>query len=140
MRCTAQCPEGRALIRNNTDQGDKNLDRRNELKQQYKLRKTEMGIFIIRANIKKMCIIQSTPDLKGVMNGAKFKLETGNYPNRELQKEWNELGEDNFVIEILERLDYDTEESKTDYSEDLKLLEMIWEDKLKKEGYGFYRR
>ncbi len=116
------------------------MDRRNELKQQYKLRKTEMGIYVVRSIIKKMCIIQSTPDLKGVMNGAKFKLQTGNYPNRELQKDWNEFGEENFIIEILERLDYDTEESKTDYREDLKLMELIWDEKLQREGYIYYKR
>jgi hypothetical protein len=40
------------------------------------------------------------------MNGAKFKLSTGNHPNRELQKDWKKSGEKNFVIEILERLEY----------------------------------
>ena len=116
------------------------MDRRQELKQQYKQMKSDMGIFMIRSTETKKCFIQSTKDLRGVMNGAKFKLQTGSHPNRELQREWKEFGEDHFVIEILERLEYEKDEAKTDYSEELSLLEMIWEERMMKENYTFYQK
>ena len=62
------------------------------------------------------------------------------HPYRELQKEWNAFGESSFLFEILERLPYDKDEAKTDYSEDLLLLKMIWEDKLMKEGAAIYQK
>lgn len=37
-------------------------------------------------------------------------------------------------------LEYDKDELKTDYSEDLALLQMIWEEKLLKEDYLFYKK
>lgn len=38
------------------------------------------------------------------------------------------------VFIILENLEYDKDESKTDYTEELALLQMIWEEKLAKEN------
>ena len=49
-------------------------------------------------------------------------------------------GPDNFVIEILENLEYDKDESKTDYSEELEVLQMIWEEKLSRENMLFYKK
>jgi hypothetical protein len=99
-----------------------------------------MGIFIIRSKVNNKCYIQATPDLRGVMNGAKVRLESGMHPYKELQKEWNEFGSENFTIDILENLEYDKDEAKTDYSEELALLQMIWEEKLAKENIEFYAK
>jgi hypothetical protein len=114
-------------------------DRKRELKQQYKLAKPDMGIFIIRNNVNHKCHLQTANDLRAVINGARARLG-GGHPYRELQKEWDEFGAENFSIEILEKLEYDKDESKTDYSEDLALLQMIWEEKLAKENYTFYQK
>lgn len=114
------------------------MDRKKELKLQYKHMKPQMGIFIIRSKVNNKCYVQATHDLRGVLNGTKVRLEGGTHPYRELQKEWNDFGADNFTIEILENLEYDNDESKTDYKEDLALLQMIWEEKLTKENMKFY--
>ena len=116
------------------------MDRKRELKMQYKLMKPEMGVFIIRPKTGGKCYIQATGDLRGVMNGALARLGGGGHPFRELQKEWNELGAGQFVVEILERLPYDKDETKTDYSEDLQLLQLIWEEKLKNMDFEFYKK
>jgi len=116
------------------------MDRKKELKMQYKQMKPDMGIFIIRSKSCNKCYIEATQDLKGTINGTRFKLDAGNHPNKELQKDWADFGEENFTIEILENLKYDKDESKTDYSEELALLKMIWEEKLSKENMEFYRK
>ncbi len=115
------------------------MDRRKELKEQYKHMKPDMGIFIIRSKVNNKCYIEGTQDLKGTINSTKFKLGFGNHPNRELQKEWKDYGEANFKIEVLERLEYDKDESKIDYTEDLDLLQIIWEEKMRKENIEFYK-
>ena len=114
--------------------------RKKELIEQYKLTKPQMGIFIIRCKMNNKCYLQTTQDLRGVMNGTLARLSGGFHPNDELQKEWKELGSENFTIEILERLEYDKDEAKTDYSEELVLLKMIWEEKLAQENVEFYKR
>ena len=113
------------------------MDRKKELKRQYKEMKPQMGIFIIRSKVNNKCYIQATQDLRGVINGAKVRLEGGSHPYRELQKEWDNFGSENFIIEILENLEYDNDES---INEDLALLQMIWEEKLTKENMEFYKK
>ena len=116
------------------------MDRRKELKMQYKQTRPDMGLFIIRSRVNNKCYIQGTQDLRGVINGARVRLGGNMHPNKELQKEWNEFGADNFTIEILEGLPYDKDESKTDYTEELALLQMIWEEKLAQENMEFYKK
>jgi hypothetical protein len=116
------------------------VDRKKELKLQYKQTRPQMGIFIIRSMVNNKCYIQTTQDLRGVINGAKVRLGNNMHTNKELQKEWTDFGSENFTIEILEQLEYDKDESKTDYTEDLALLQMIWEEKLSEENMEFYKK
>lgn len=116
------------------------MDRKKELKLQYQQMKPEMGIFLIRSRISNKCFLEATPDLKGRINSTRFKLESGAHPHRKLQRDWHDYGAGNFSIEILEYLDYDQDEGKTDYTEDLALLQMIWEEKLAKETKEFYEK
>ncbi|MFZ7132307.1 MAG: GIY-YIG nuclease family protein [Eubacteriales bacterium] len=110
-----------------------------ELKMQFKQMKSQMGIYMIRSKMNNKCYINATQNLNGRINSGKFKLRSGNHPCRELQNEWKEYGEENFIIETLEVLPYDKDESKTDYSEDLILLQLIWEEKLLKRKLSFYK-
>ena len=116
------------------------MDRKKELKLQYKQTRPQMGIFTIRSKVNNKCYIQTTQDLRGVINGAKVRLGNNMHPNKELQKEWMDFGSENFTVEILENLEYDKDESKTDYTEDLALLQMIWEEKLAGEKMEFYKK
>lgn len=102
-----------------------------ELKEQYLQMKPDMGIFIIRCKVNNKYYIEATQDLKSRMNRAVFQLKFGSHPDKELQKDWNELGENNFIVEISDRLEYDKDdEGKTDYTEELEILKMVREEKL----------
>jgi len=116
------------------------MDRRKELKEQYKRMKPEMGIFLIKSLTDKRYHLEAVSNLKGAVNRARFQLSAGSHPNRELQKAWNEKGEAGFSVEIPEILAYDKDESKTDYSEELGVLQMIWEEKLASEGWQKYSK
>ncbi len=114
--------------------------RRKELVEQYKQMKPEMGIFWIRSNREDKCYLETSQNLKGKMNSTKFQLNAGMHPNQQLQHEWTKHGEDQFSIEILELLKYDKDESKTDYTEELAILKLEWEEKLKGQGMKFYEK
>ncbi len=116
------------------------MDRRKELKAQYKEMKPEMGIYIIKAKSSNKCFIEAVKGLSATINGSIFKLKMGGFPNRELQREWKDQGLEAFDIEVLEHLEYDKDDDKTDYSEELTLLKMLWEDKLTQQGMVFYKR
>lgn len=115
--------------------------KRKELVAKYKEMKPDMGVYIVYSKVDSKYYIQATDDLKGTLNSTKFKLKFGgNHPCRELQKAWEKYGEENFEIEILEKLPYDKDETKQDYSDDLALLQMIWEEKLAKKGMELYKK
>lgn len=114
------------------------MNRKKELKEQYAQMKPDMGIFIIRSKSSNKCYIESTQDLKSKINRSIFELKFGSHSNEELQKEWKKFGEDNFIIETLDILEYDEDELKKDYTEDLTLLQMIWEERLPNENMDFY--
>lgn len=110
------------------------MDRKKELKEFYKQLKTDMGIYIIESKNNNKYYLETSQNLKGKMNSAKFQLEMGSHRNYELQKAWKEYGSTNFEIKILEELEYDKDESKTDYSEELEIMKTIWEEKLSKQN------
>ena len=107
------------------------MDRKKELKEKYKQTKTEMGIFIIRFKDSDKYYLETTQNLNGKINRIKFQLQSKTHPNSQLQKEWNLHGGENFIIEVLEKLKYDKDETKTDYTEELSIMKMLWEEKLK---------
>jgi hypothetical protein len=122
------------------DMAVNNMDRKKELKEQYKQMKTEMGIMIVQNKINNKYILVPTQNLKGMINRVRFQLSSGGHPNRELQTEWNEFGEGNFNFETLEVLEYDKDESKTDYSEELNIMEIIWTEKLSGKKMEAYKK
>lgn len=107
-----------------------NKERKKQLKEAYKQYKPDMGVFLFTCKETNHSYIGFSQDLRAVLNGLKFKLGANGCHNKDLQKEWSEYGEAAFSIEILDRLDYDKDEAKTDYSEELALLQEMWKDKL----------
>lgn len=109
------------------------MDRKKELKEIYKNIKPEMGVFIFKLEDKKIAFIEANSNLK-IINSYKFRLNARNHSNVALQDLWKEHRDD-FVVEVLEILKYDKDESKTDYSDELNILENIYKDKYKNLGY-----
>ena len=114
--------------------------KRKEMIEQFKQMKPDMGIYWIRSHTTNKYYLETSQNLKGKMNSTKFKLNAGAHPNQELQSEWKKQGEDHFNIEILELLEYDKDESKTDYTEELEILRLVWEEKLNDQRLALYKR
>lgn len=112
--------------------------RKKQLQQQYMQMKPDMGIFVIRNKQTGKSHLVTSQNLKGKMNSIRFQLNFGNYPAKELQQDWTTLGENQFEVEILEKLKYDKDESKTDYGEELDILRMMWVERLAKDGTELY--
>ena len=52
-------------------------------------------------------------------------------PSPSLARDWTDLGEGNFVIEVLDVLKPADDDPARDYKEDLKELEDMWREKLR---------
>lgn len=94
-----------------------------ELKEEYKQMKFQMGVFLIKNRVNGKVFIGNSTDLKAVWFAQKLKLNVGMHPNNDLQKDWNEFGEENFEYKILEILEDKNE--LTDYRKELKTLEEL---------------
>ncbi|WP_256757569.1 GIY-YIG nuclease family protein [Cohnella sp. WQ 127256] len=80
-----------------------NKEERARLVDQYKKIPIEAGVYQIRNTISGKLAVDTTPNLKS-LNGRSMSLRMGTDKNKELQKDWNELGPDAFVMEVLEVL------------------------------------
>ncbi|MFA7672443.1 MAG: GIY-YIG nuclease family protein [Clostridia bacterium] len=114
------------------------MDRRKELKEQYKNSKPDMGVIIIKSEKSRKCYLEATRNIKGAINKSQFTLDMGSHINKELQKDWNELGASSFKIMILEKLDYDENKQDHDYREELAILRLMCIEKLSEEGILVY--
>ena len=111
---------------------------RKELIKQYKQTIQPMGIYQIKNKRNGKVYIGSTKNLPGKINSHKFQLKNDLHSNREMQKEFREVGEEGFSFDILDRLE-PKEDLNYDYSEELKTLEAMWIEKLQpfnEKGYN----
>ena len=60
---------------------------------------------------------------------SRVKTQKGAHPNRELQSDWNRLGEGVFVFEVLDTLK-PSDQPGWDPAGDLRVLEEMWLEKL----------
>lgn len=117
---------------------EEDMDRKKELKQQYKEIKTEGGVYQIRNTKNQKVFVVTTPNLKTI-NGRQIELVRGGHRNKQLQEEWNLFGKEAFVFEVLEVLE-EKEEGFFDKAEELKKLEAKWLEKLQPFGERGYNQ
>lgn len=105
------------------------MDKKKELKEEYKNMKFPMGVFQIRNTVNGKIFVDSGINMQAKWNRNKSQLKFGNHPNKRLQKDWNEFGEEAFIFEILSELEQ--KDTKTiDYQKEVKLLEEIVMDEI----------
>jgi group I intron endonuclease len=115
--------------------GDMN---KKELIHKYKQSVQPMGVYQIKNKRNEKLFIGSTKNLPGKINSHRFQLKNGLHTNKEMQKEFNEIGEEGFSFDILDRLE-PREDVNYDYTEELKTLEAMWIEKLQpfnEKGYN----
>jgi hypothetical protein len=99
-----------------------------KLKQEYKNRVPEKGIYAITNTKTGRTFLGSTLNLYNIVERSKLRLNTGSHQNERLRKDWKIYGEEAFSFQILETLKL-KDDLAYDYDEDLQILEMIWIDK-----------
>ena len=114
------------------------MDRKKELKEQYKEIKTAAGVYQIRNLKNRKVLVETTPNLKTI-NGRLMQLRGGVHKNRQLQADWENFGEDAFVFEVLEVLE-EKEDAFFDKKDALKKLGAKWLEKLQPYGEKGYNK
>jgi hypothetical protein len=75
-----------------------------ELKEQYKQTKPVAAIFQIKNKTNGKILIDESLNVTSKWNRHRTELRFGSHRNKILQKDWNELGEENFTFSILSEL------------------------------------
>lgn len=115
------------------------MDRKKELKQQYKETPIEAGVYQIKNMKNNKIMVGSAKNLKS-LNGMKFMLENNGYTtNKELQEEWNQFGKEAFTFDILEKLKKN-DDPYFNEKEALEKLEEKWIEKLQPFGENGYNK
>jgi group I intron endonuclease len=110
---------------------------REDLKREYKERRKPAGIFQVRNTVNGKVLLGSSLNLEGPLNSHKFMLTIGRHRNEALQKDWNQVGPDKFVFEILEVVKV-KDDPGFNLEDELTLLEQIWLEKLQPFGERGY--
>jgi hypothetical protein len=109
-----------------------------EMMNKYKQTVQPMGILQIKNLKNGKIFLESTKNLQGKINSSKFQLKNSLHLNKEMQKDFNEIGEEGFSFDILDYLK-PKEDLNFDYTEELKILLDMWLEKLQpydEKGYN----
>ena len=113
------------------------MNRREKIKE-YKNSIRPMGIVQVKNTKNGRTYITASPNTAGTINSIRFQLKMGSFfPSPALTQDLKEMGEENFVIEVLDELK-PVDDPAYDYKDDLKALEAIWLEKLKPFGEQGY--
>ena len=104
------------------------MDRKARLRE-YKETPRPMGVYRVRNTTNGKSLVGSSINLPAMLNRHRAQLQMGSHRNRALQQDWNELGPDVFEFEVLDLLK-PSEEAGYDPSDDLRVLEQLWLEKL----------
>ena len=111
---------------------------RKEMVKEYKNSSRPMGIVQIKNIGNGRVYLMASLNTTGTINSIRFQLKMGSFPlSSTLAKDWKEMGEQSFVIEVIDELK-PVEDPAYDYGDDLKALEAIWLEKLKPFGERGY--
>ncbi len=104
------------------------MDRRKAIRE-YKETRRPMGVYRVRNRVSGRSLLGASVDLPSILNRHRAVLRLGGHIDRELQRDWNELGADAFDFEVLDTLT-PPEEPTYDPTADLHVLEQLWREKL----------
>ena len=115
---------------------------RRELNREYTERVKPAGVYQVKNLANGKVLLGSSLNLEGPLNRHKFMPKIGSHLNKDLQKDWDELGAEKFAFEILEQVQV-KDDPNFNLKDELTLLEMIWLEKLQpfgERGYNLNER
>lgn len=113
------------------------METRSEIKRAYKEAPKQAGVFQIKNTKTGRIYLGSSLNLHGPLNKHRFTLKYGSHDVPALQKDYNELGPDAFVFEVLECVE-PSDEPGFSMAQALTELEEAWIAKLEPFGENGY--
>lgn len=107
------------------------MDRRirKELIRAYREAPREMGVFRVHCPATGRAVIGASRDLPSMLNRQRAQLSLSSHPDRALQADWDALGAEAFVFEVLDTLPA-KDDPDYDPADDLAELARLWQERL----------
>lgn len=117
---------------------------RKELVRAYKETRRPMGIYRVHNVRDNRSLVGRSVNLPAILNRERVSLRFGMHSNAALQRDWNALGPDAFVFEVLDTLEAPKDQPDYDSTDDLRVLEALWLERLQPfvdgDNGGYMRR
>tara|TARA_B100000497_G_C7688947_1_gene418286 strand:+ start:1771 stop:2112 length:342 start_codon:yes stop_codon:yes gene_type:complete len=97
------------------------MNTKKELKETYKQMKPPMGVFQIKNRLNNKILVDSSTNMESKWNRHKTELRFGNHRNKQLQEDWNNIGEANFEYKVISELKVN-DGRNPNYPKELKVL------------------
>lgn len=110
---------------------------RKDINREYMERVKPAGVYQVKNTVNGKVLLGSSLNLEGPLNRHRFMLKIGSHTNKELQNDWNELGSDKFIFEILDVVNI-KDDPNFNLKDELTLLEQIWLEELQPVGERGY--
>ncbi|MBK8503883.1 MAG: GIY-YIG nuclease family protein [Saprospiraceae bacterium] len=106
------------------------------MKEAYREMKCSAGVYVIRNRSSNKVYIDYSMNPAAIWNRHRAELKFGNHRNPALQNDWNRLGEENFVFEILGEIDDDLNQQEKE--KDLLVLKELLVEQLNHSTQSIY--
>ena len=113
------------------------MENRTEIKRAYKEAPKQAGVFQIKNTVTGRVYLGSSLNLHGPLNKHRFTLKYGSHDVPALQKDYNELGAEAFLFEVLAVVK-PSEDPSFNLGNELAALEQLWIQKLEPFGEKGY--
>jgi DNA-binding HxlR family transcriptional regulator len=115
------------------------MDARSEIRKEYKEAPRQAGVFQVKNTVNGKILLGSSKNLHGPLNKHRFLLSIGRHWIKTMQEDWDRLGPDAFVFEVLEVLKQKNDPA-FNLEDELALLEQIWIEKVQPFGELGYNK
>jgi hypothetical protein len=110
-----------------------------EMKEAYQDMKFPAGVYQIKNVNNNKVLVDCSSNLTAIWNRHQAQLRFGSHRNADLQRDWNELGQENFVFEILGEIN-DEGLTARKKEQELTTLKELWVEKIKKSNQSTYNQ
>jgi len=94
---------------------------RKQIKEDMRNDKPVIGLVSIENKFTNKKYIEGSINARALINRIRYSLNSGQFGNKKLQEDWNEIGEQCFLFEIISEIVYDASVSVNYRKEVLKL-------------------
>jgi len=93
-----------------------------------------MGVYRVHNTVNGKSLVGTSRDLPSILNRERAELKLGGHRNKQMQRDWNEMGASAFTFEVLDTLTVPHDQPDYDPAVYLRVLEALWVERLKPFG------